>query len=118
MIYTSYFFKPDIMQTAKQLNMKLVSVALSHPKWFMVAECIPELNPTWNMINEYKRTHNEQQYIAQYQIILDKLNPSDTVTRLNNSILLCWEKPNEFCHRHLIADWLNDANPHTQIKEL
>ena len=21
--------------------------------------------------------------------------------------LLCYEKPDDFCHRHLVADWLN-----------
>ena len=23
--------------------------------------------------------------------------------------LVCYEKPGDFCHRHLVADWLNEA---------
>jgi uncharacterized protein (DUF488 family) len=24
-----------------------------------------------------------------------------------DAILLCWESPEKFCHRHLVADWLS-----------
>lgn len=26
-----------------------------------------------------------------------------------NIVLLCYEKPEDFCHRHLVADWLNSS---------
>ena len=26
-------------------------------------------------------------------------------------VLLCYESAEKFCHRHLVADWLNDAHP-------
>ena len=26
---------------------------------------------------------------------------------LDKVILLCYEKPTDFCHRHLVADWIN-----------
>lgn len=25
----------------------------------------------------------------------------------NDIALICYEKPTDFCHRHLVADWLN-----------
>ena len=30
--------------------------------------------------------------------------------------LLCFEKPSDFCHRHLVASWLNETM-HLNIKE-
>ena len=24
----------------------------------------------------------------------------------DNAVMLCYEKPGDFCHRHLIADWI------------
>lgn len=28
---------------------------------------------------------------------------------LDGSVLLCWEKSGAFCHRRLVAEWLEDA---------
>lgn len=49
---------------------------------------------------------NEAEYRPMYQAILDKLNPNN-LTLQDGDILLCWEKPPEFCHRYMVADWLN-----------
>ncbi|EJP0602850.1 hypothetical protein NVB42_001978 [Salmonella enterica] len=43
--------------------------------------------------------------------ILAKLNPEQTWNELHllmgnvEPVLLCWEKPGEFCHRQLVARW-------------
>lgn len=43
--------------------------------------------------------------------ILAKLNPEKTWNELHllagnaEPVLLCWERPGEFCHRHLVAGW-------------
>ena len=47
--------------------------------------------------------------------VLDKLDPEQVLKELegfsgvseDNIILLCYEKTGTFCHRHLVADWLN-----------
>ena len=59
--------------------------------------------------------------------VLDKLNVDDVVKELDSLLidvtttlnykvdsmlvpriaLVCYEKPSDFCHRHLVADWLN-----------
>jgi len=50
--------------------------------------------------------------------VLDKLNATDVVldfSRLSydynigkkDVCLICYEKPSDFCHRHLVAEWLN-----------
>ena len=48
---------------------------------------------------------------------MDQLNAVDVIKELNylvpnvngkNIALICYEKPSDFCHRHLVAEWLND----------
>ena len=53
---------------------------------------------------------------------LDKLNPVEIYTRITDYYsdkvtLLCFEKRFEFCHRHIVAKWLSEANG-VQITEL
>jgi hypothetical protein len=51
-------------------------------------------------------------YIELYEHeVLAKLNPERTWNELHlltgniEPVLLCWEKPGEFCHRQLVARW-------------
>jgi uncharacterized protein (DUF488 family) len=38
---------------------------------------------------------------------LDKLDPQKVFDDLGeDAILLCWEAPCQFCHRRLVAEWL------------
>lgn len=51
---------------------------------------------------------NNAYYIKNfYEQILKNMNPDTFIETLpNNSILLCYEENNCFCHRHLVAFWL------------
>ena len=51
-------------------------------------------------------------YEQKYQeTVLDKLSPKEIETDMKsfgkNVVLLCYEKPDEFCHRTLVSRWLN-----------
>jgi uncharacterized protein (DUF488 family) len=49
----------------------------------------------------------EATYREEYQKILDSLDPRQVYEDLGeNSILICWEAPDKFCHRRLVAEWL------------
>ena len=37
---------------------------------------------------------------------LDKLDPHKVAAELDEKVLLCYEKSEDFCHRHIIAAWL------------
>ena len=40
---------------------------------------------------------------------MDKLDPAQVAADLGpNAILLCWEPPGKFCHRRLVAEWLEE----------
>ena len=114
---TGYFAK---LKTYTDNGLIPVSIALYSPKWYSGLE-YKKLAPTPEIlrdfkegefagdIDKYKETYNRD--------ILGHLNPKtvvDELTRLAGTadggkiILLCYEKPENFCHRHLVAEWLMD----------
>lgn len=50
-------------------------------------------------------TNNEYYMKEFYEQVLKPLNPKQIYEQLDNSILLCYEEHNEFCHRHIVAAW-------------
>jgi uncharacterized protein (DUF488 family) len=61
---------------------------------------------------------DEATYRAAYQKILDRLDPRKVYDELGeDAILLCWEKPGEFCHRRLVAEWI-EAHLGVKVPEL
>jgi uncharacterized protein YeaO (DUF488 family) len=70
-----------------------------------------KLAPSWNLVNEYKTgIINEKQYKDRYyKEVLSKLNARDVYNEIGeDAILLCYEKPGEFCHRRIVAEWIFD----------
>ena len=83
---------------------KVISIARGNPKWYF-GETFIELAPTWNMI----KNMSEEEYIEAYNRKLDKLDAGFIYNILGeNSILLCWERPDDFCHRRLVAKWFEN----------
>lgn len=66
----------------------------------------------------YLKKLNEDDYIRKfYEKVLSPLNPKQVYEHLGeNAVLLCFEKPTEFCHRFLVAGWL-ELNLAIQIDE-
>ena len=59
-----------------------------------------------NNIGKLDYDINNKYYIEEYyKHVLSKLNPEQVYNELDNSILLCYEKNIEFCHRHIVAAW-------------
>jgi len=50
----------------------------------------------------------KSQFITKYREQLDKLNVNNIKKSLNNSVLLCTHPIGEFCHRHIVSEWLRD----------
>lgn len=51
---------------------------------------------------------NTKYYIEEYyKQVLSKLDPERVYRQLDHSTLLCYEDPEEFCHRHVVAAWFN-----------
>lgn len=64
-----------------------------------------QLAPPWSLV----KMEDEKEYTKEYRKILDKLDPAMVLEDLGEgAILLCWEKAGEFCHRRLVAEWLEE----------
>lgn len=51
---------------------------------------------------------NTRYYIEEYyKQVLSKLDPERVYRELEHSTLLCYEEPENFCHRHVVAAWFN-----------
>jgi len=100
-VKTSYF--------AKYKGKDGVSIALSTPKWFKFQKEI-SLMPTWDMINGIKNgSLSKDQYEKIYrEKILFLVDPFYIYEKYENSVLLCWEKIGEFCHRRIVAEWIEE----------
>lgn len=96
---TSYF--------AKYRGNNGVSIARFPPKGYKGRQYTKLAPPTW-LLTHYKNSGDKYYYIEHYYSnVLNKLNPQEIYNELGeNTVLLCYEKSDGFCHRHLVADWL------------
>lgn len=74
-----------------------------------------KLAPKWKFWKEWEETRDNDFYISHYKSeVLDTLNPEKVLLDLTilakgkDIALLCYEDIGEFCHRHLVAKWLNE----------
>lgn len=109
MIYTSYFAK------LRKIPSNIISIAIcaKSPDWYKGQE-YKKLAPKYDFFMKWKKNHNNNYYIkCFYEQVLSNLDPKDLVAYLyqlsdgKDIVLVCYEKPGDFCHRHLVADWLN-----------
>ena len=112
MIYTSYFAKLKSLPP----NIIPISICGKAPDWYTGFQ-YKKLAPKYDFFMKWKENHDNDFYTKCFnEQVLDKLNATEVIldfSRILLSIgktdicLVCYEKPNEFCHRHLVADWLN-----------
>ena len=117
MIYTSYF-------SSKKYN-KEKAISISRWNKFWDGPVYPLLAPSetllfwWKDLPEHARQLEEckKQYTdAYYKETLAQLNPHWVAQALEGKVLLCYEKSEDFCHRHLVAEWLRSYG--YEVKEL
>jgi len=62
-----------------------------------------------NNIGKVKEIDNNRYYVQEYiKNNLKDLNPEKVYNDLDTYTLLCFELYKEFCHRHIVALWLED----------
>ena len=85
-----------------------VSIAGKSPDFYKGRE-YKKLAPKYWFFKKYKEDGDEEFYTEHYyKEVLDKLSAKEVFRELGeNSVLLCWEKYDKFCHRHLVAEWLS-----------
>lgn len=111
MIYTTYFAK------LRSLPEDIIPVAIcAKPPTGFKGYTFKQLAPKYEAFKYYKETGDIEQFIKDYnEQVLSGLAPSrvhDTLYELtgvsmftHDIALVCYEKPTDFCHRQLVADW-------------
>lgn len=134
MIYTSYFAKlKDI-----PYGYIPISICGKAPDWYTGLQ-YKKLAPKWEFFKQWKENHDNDFYIREFnKQVLNGLNPYQVIDdfihllppqmqELNymtncplwanpniNIVLICYEKPDDFCHRHLVANWFEQYNIHVE----
>lgn len=93
-----------------------VSIALTAKGY--EGACYRKLNPDWSYMED-----PQDLYTRKFNLHLSALNPQQVYNELaalsngQDVVLLCHEKEGDFCHRHLVARWL-ETNLNITVKEL
>lgn len=126
MIYTTYFAQLRNLPS----NMIPVSICGKAPEWYKGIQ-YKRLAPKYGFFMEWKKTHNNDYYVEHFSTeVLDSLSVMMVLTELQCAIpdeikeqmqspfytnpdwhiaLICYEKPEDFCHRHLVSQWFCDS---------
>lgn len=110
MIYTGYYAK---LKKYTEDGLIPISIAMKTPKFYTGTE-FKALAPTWNIFSKWKSGEiSNDQYIELFKKeVLDKLNKVQIKNFLNSFkddiILLCYEKSSDFCHRHIVGQWISN----------
>lgn len=113
-IYTSYFamlkkFPKDVVP---------ISICGRAPEWYTGLQ-YKKLAPKYWFFKQYCDDHDEAHYTKCFkEEVTGVLNANKVVADLCNLLaepdknkdiaLICYEKPTDFCHRHLVAEWLSE----------
>lgn len=99
-LFTSYYSNPDI----KQYEQDLVSISYSEP--YEVKSKLTCYAPSKILLDSFKSDNIDNGLYEHFY--LDTLSQTPHQVIPENSILLCWEEPDKFCHRHILSNFLNN----------
>lgn len=125
MIYTSYFAQLRNMPE----NVIPISICGKAPDWYDGLQ-YKKLAPKYGFFTEWKKTHDNNFYIEHFNnevlkmlsvpkvladlqmlipdYIKSKMDVPVWVNKDWHIALICYERPTDFCHRHLVSKWLNE----------
>lgn len=99
-------------------GIKVICVAIGRPK-FLQAPQMLNVCPTRYMVSG---PCSREEYLRLYDQILARQDAHQVVKQIealsggNDVALCCYEKPGDFCHRHILAKWITD-NTGIEVKE-
>ena len=115
MIYTTYFAK------LKKLPENIIPIAIcAKPPAGYCGAVFRTLAPKYDFFKKYQINRDTFEFTENYiGQVLNHLNPIRIVADLYYQLgiapntcdiaLVCFEKSTDFCHRHLVAEWLRKA---------
>lgn len=111
-IWTGYYAK---MKKYKEIGLVPVSIAYGTPLWYDGETCF-EVAPPRKLLVKYKEgAINQNEYAKEYKDFMKTVKWSEVIEKLYtisdrhdgaDLVLVCFEKSGDFCHRHLLAEYL------------
>lgn len=128
-MYTSYWASPKLREMEGKGEAYIVQISNSRPKGYgevRVMEKMWDAVPEWRIVEKSKRDGDHDFYTREYlaalegrrQEILKALTALHGRADGRKIVLCCYEKPANFCHRHLFADYCNQKFEGIRIEEL
>lgn len=115
-IYTSYFAKLKKLPP----NIVPISICGKAPDWYTGLQ-YKKLAPKYGFFMKWKETHDNDYYIEHFnKEVLNLLDKEEIKKELyilsqgKDIALICYEKPTDFCHRHLVAKWLGGIEEYAE----
>lgn len=100
----------------KESGLGAVCISLGFPKWplsYPIVHSAPELMPSWDFLklplDQYRPLYLKKLEKMGASYLIDTLEAVATRKKLPGLVLLCYEdlnKPGEWCHRRLLAEWV------------
>lgn len=108
-LYTSYFAK---LRSIDNNKYEVISICGKAPSWY-TGKQYKKLAPKYDFFIKWKENKDNNYYIEHFnKEVLELLDVHEVVNELlvlsdnKDVVLVCYEKPTDFCHRHLVSDWL------------
>ena len=109
-IYTSYFAN---LKNLEKDDIVPIGICCYPPKWFKGPN-LRAIAPSPDILEKCKSSHAE--YEKRYRtevlslfkdanILLERIS---FISAGKDAALCCYEKPSDFCHRHILAKWLEE----------
>lgn len=107
-IYTSYFGN---VRNLRANGIVPVCIARGIPKYFY-GEVFQDVAPySWMLKTDVSREEYVDAYFNKVLSVVDPKNLIEKLEKISKGkdvALCCYEKPTDFCHRHLLAKWIKD----------
>ena len=108
-IYTSYFGNSKKLQ---QAGIKVIGISLYPPRWFNGIS-LKQVAPTKSIL--FANGQTQEDYVRRYKSeVLSQQDMQQFLKTVGQAsggqdvALCCYEKPEDFCHRHILADWIRE----------
>lgn len=109
-IYTSYFAN---LKNLEKEDIFPISICCYPPKWFNGPN-LGAIAPTPDILEKCKSSHAEYEkrykteVLSIFKDINILINRISYISGGKDVALCCYEKPSDFCHRHIVAKWLEE----------
>ena len=109
-IYTSYFAN---LKNLEKDDIVPIGICCYPPKWFKGPN-LRAIAPSPDILEKCKSSHAEYEKRYRTEVLSLFKDANILLERISfmscgkDAALCCYEKPSDFCHRHIVAKWLEE----------